>query len=95
MIDTGEELDIVYTTYSLIVTTLSNGYTSMVITRQESKLPCAQPSSILPDLHIVTKVSGPTVITHGIHITVGKLLVLYNPDRMNSFQGRIVIILKE
>ena len=66
MINTGGEMDIVYTTDSLIVTTSTDGLTSMVITKQKkSKLPCAQLSSILLDLHTVTKVSSPR--SHYIH----------------------------
>ena len=39
MIDTGEELDIVYTTNSLIVTTPTGAQTSMMIAKQESEIP--------------------------------------------------------
>ena len=41
-IDTGEELDIVYT---LIVTTPADGCTSVVIAKQEIELPCLEPNS--------------------------------------------------
>ena len=45
MIDTGEELDIVYTTDSLIVTTLTGGNTSVIIARLYKELPCLSPTS--------------------------------------------------
>ena len=40
MTDTGEELDIVCTTDSVIVTTSTGSHTSMLIAIQESELPC-------------------------------------------------------
>ena len=43
MIDTGEELDIVYTTDSLIVAILTDGLTSMVIAKLEENLLCFTP----------------------------------------------------
>ena len=45
VIDTGEKLDIVYTTDSLIVTTPTDGHTSVVIAKLENELPCFTPST--------------------------------------------------
>ena len=42
-INTGEKLDIVYTTDSLTVTTPTDGHTSEVITRLENELLCLEP----------------------------------------------------
>jgi len=76
-IDTGEKLDIAYTTDSLIVTTPTDGHTSMIIAKQESELSCVKPRNMFPDhlpivffvlimasLVIVTVVSGVIVILH-------------------------------
>ena len=50
MIDTGEELDIVYTTDSLIVTTPTDGHTTVIIARLYKELPCLSPTSSLEDV---------------------------------------------
>ena len=39
-IDTGQQMDIVYTTKSLLIVTPKDGYTSMVITKIDDELPC-------------------------------------------------------
>ena len=39
-IDTGQQLDIVYTTKSLLVVTPKDDHTSMVITKIDNELPC-------------------------------------------------------
>ena len=39
-IDTGQQLDIVYTTESLLIVTPKDGHTSMVITKIDNELPC-------------------------------------------------------
>ena len=78
-IDTGEKLGIVYTTDSLIVTTPTDGCTSMVIAKQDSELLCVKPNDVFPDqlpivyfvlvmasLVIVTVVSVFIVIMHVI-----------------------------
>ena len=43
--NTGEELDIVYTTDSLLVATPKDSHTSVMITRLDDELPCAVPVS--------------------------------------------------
>ena len=90
MIDTGEELDIVYTTDSLIVTTSTDGRTSEVIARQEREPLCLESTST----HQII-IAGELVATVLIHImswyiiaihvmfkelrnVFGKLLMLYN-----------------
>ena len=39
-IDTGQQLDIVYTTESLLIVTPKDGHTSMVVTKIDNELPC-------------------------------------------------------
>ena len=41
-IDTGQQLDIVYTTESLLIVTPKDGHTSMVITKIGDELPCLE-----------------------------------------------------
>ena len=62
MIDTGEKLDIVYTTDSLIVTTPTDGHTSMVIAKLEDELPCFTPSTT-SDHGINSQYIGSMVLT--------------------------------
>ena len=40
--DTGQQLDIVYTTESLLIVTPKDGHTSMVITKADDELPCLE-----------------------------------------------------
>ena len=50
-IDTGQQLDIIYTTESLLIVTPKDGHTSMVITKIDDELPC------LTEYHDETDVS--------------------------------------
>ena len=89
-IDTGEKLDIVYTTDSLIVTTPTDGHTSEVITRLKNELHCASLNAmpelqytLLMVMYVLTfVVSSYILATHAIfkefHNLFGKLLMLYN-----------------
>ena len=94
MIDTGEELDIVYTTNSLIVTSPTDGPTSMIIARLDKELSCFSPTSSPEDGvttplvgflfmgSLIIAVSGYNVIVHLIfkelRKVMGKLIMLYS-----------------
>ena len=45
MIDTGEKLNITYTTDSLLVTTSTDGHTSVIIAKLPTELPCGPPNN--------------------------------------------------
>ena len=92
-INTGEKLDIVYTTDSLIVTIPTDGHTSEVIARLDNELPCLEPTNMADDhrLQIVAEIVILLLIQLlcwyiiAIHIIFkelrtlfGKLLMLYN-----------------
>jgi len=92
-IDTGDKLDIVYTTDSLIVTTPTDGHTSEVIARLENELPCLEPRDELQDfqsVHVIFLVifslllviSGYIIAVHimlkELRNLFGKLLMFYN-----------------
>ena len=64
-INTGEKLDIVYTTDSLIVTTPTDGHTSEVITRLDNELPCLEPTNMADDYPIQIAVEM-VVVQHSI-----------------------------
>ena len=92
-IDTGEKLNIVYTTDSLIVTAPTDGRTSVVIAKQEIELPCLEPtnlfydhrSQLIPTIIIFLIVHGLSWYIIAVHLMFkelrtlfGKLLMLYN-----------------
>ena len=58
-IDTGQQLDIVYTTESLPIVTPKDGRTSMVITKIDDELPClgyhnTSDNNDLNTIHVIT-----------------------------------------
>jgi len=92
MIDTGEELDVVYTTDSLLVAIPTDGHTSVTISKLENELPCIVPSN--KDEHhivivvifvavtmLVTVMNVYVVVVHlmfkKLRDLMGKLLLLY------------------
>ena len=92
-IDTGEQLDIVYTTQSHLVVTPTDGQTSMFISKNDPELFCSTPNTI-DNTTIIQQVAGIIVRVFAILVcasiiavhlifkeflnTFGKLLVLYN-----------------
>jgi len=88
--DTGEELDISYTTDSLLVATPTDGHTSVMITRLDDELPCAVSTSEAPDLvgiatfssilMLLVLVNGYVFVVHlmfkKLRTKIGKLLML-------------------
>ncbi|XP_065920561.1 uncharacterized protein [Dysidea avara] len=91
MIDTGEKLDIVYTTDNIIVTTPTDGHISMVIAKLEKELPCEMTTDN-QQVPIIVILMAPTLMilvsgyTAAIHIMLkklrnkifGKLLMFYS-----------------
>ena len=91
MIDTGEKLDIVYTTDNIIVTTPTDGHISMVIAKLEKELPCEMTTDN-QQVPIIVILMAPTLMilvsgyTAAIHILLkklreklfGKLLTFYS-----------------
>ena len=52
-IDTGQQLDIVYTTESLLIVTPKDGHTSMVITKIDDELPCLEYPNTTDNSHTI------------------------------------------
>ena len=91
-IDTGQKLDIVYTTESLLIVIPKDGHTSMVITKIDDELPCLgyhnTSDTNLNTIHAVIvplalMVSVGTLIIHHFFkdlctSLLGKLLMFYN-----------------
>jgi len=87
MIDTGEKLDITYTTDNLIFTTPIDGRTSMMIAKDTNELSCVISETEFQGVQLAVMMilaisSGYTVAVHLIfkelRNTGGKLLMLYN-----------------
>jgi len=87
-IDTGKKLEIVYTTDSFIVTSPTDGHTSVIIAKLEKELPCAKPAInyhfILVELFsiLTVAISGYIAVVHMLFKELrnlfGKLLMLYS-----------------
>ena len=88
-IDTGQQLDIVYTTQSHIIVTTTNGQTSLLIPKNEPELSCVtyNPKVQLVILQLITMtltalVSGCIITVHLIFKELrsifGKLIIFYN-----------------
>ena len=93
-IDTGQQLDIVYTTESLLIVTPKDGQTSMVITKIDDDLPCLEYLNTTNEIQAIQYVrsiiglsimvvSAYVIIVHLLFKTFrsslfGKLLMLHN-----------------
>ena len=89
-IDTGQQLDIVYTTESLLIVTPKDGRTSMVITKIDDALPCLEYNnnttddshSEVFDVILSSLIMAVSVFIHllfkDLHNLFGKLLMFYN-----------------
>ena len=92
-IDTGQQLDIVYTTESLLIVTPKDGHISRVISRIDDELPCLEDHNTANDSQnkvyqainhiLVTMVSVCILIVHLLFKDLltnlfGKLLMFYN-----------------
>ena len=102
-IDTGQQLDIVYTAESLLIVTPKDAHTSMVIAKVNDEFSCLNTTGdsqaiqyaavIIPLL--VMLVSAYTLIVHllfkSLHNLFGKLLILYNLNVV-CVSGAIMIL---
>ena len=92
-IDTGQQLDIVYTTESLLIVTPKGGHTSTVVAKIDDELSCSTSQIITDDINLqfvwslvntllILILSGLTLSIHlllkGLHHLLGQLLMLYN-----------------
>jgi len=105
--DTGEILDIAYTTYSLIVATPTDGRTSEVIAKQGNELPCLNPDGPfeyrlrevveIVEFFLTFVVSGYIIAIHlmfkELRNLLGKLLILYSVSVLGMCISYIGILL--
>ena len=108
-IDTEQQLDIVYTTESLLIVTPKDDHTSMAITKNDDALPCLQYHNTLDDSHIfqhaevvihllTLTVSACILIIHLLFKTLrnslfGKLLIFYNLAVIFTSSGQVAFYL--
>ena len=106
-IDTGQQLDIVYTTESLLIVTPKDGHTSMVISKLDDEVPCLKYPNMIEDNQIIESVGVLTmsslIIMVSAYILIihllfkelrtlfGKLLMLYNTCIMSTSSSAIVL----
>ena len=65
-IDTGQQLDIIYTTESLLIVTPKDGHTSMMITKNDDELPCLEHPNTTDNSH---------TIHHYVHVIITLLQI--------------------
>ena len=90
-IDTGQQLDIVYTTESLLIVTPKDGHTSMAITKNDDVLPCLQYHNTFDDSHIFQHAE---VVIHLFTLTVSACILiihLFFKTLRNSLFGKLLI----
>jgi len=89
--DTGEKLDIVYTTDSLLIATPTDGHTSLIVAKLNDELPCALSTIVIDPVGVTVMVTSIIliIVTNGIALVThlmfkelrslfGKLLMIYN-----------------
>ena len=74
-IDTGQQLDIAYTTQSHLVVTPADGQTSMLISKNKSRQLCSPPDPVVP--HYSGGVSTVTVWVRNILVALTAILSGY------------------
>ena len=108
-IDTGQQLDIVYTTESLLVVTPTDGHTSMEIAKLDDEMPCleyhdtnsgsqtAKFLAILTMSSLMLMVSGYVFIVHLLFKELctlfGKLLMFYSFGVMSMTISVIILVI--
>ena len=108
-IDTGEQLNIVYTTESLLMVTPINGLTSMVIAKIDDALPCLKYHSRTDNSQLIENavkivvallvmiLSSYILIAHflfkELYTLFGKLLILYNLCVLSTGSSFIALLL--
>ena len=108
-IDNGQQLDIVYTTESLLIVTPIDDHTSMVIAKIDNEMPCLKFYNTIDDTQgnplvgitiislLIMMASGYVVIVHllfkQLRSLFRKLLIFYNLCVMSTMGGVIVTYL--
>ena len=104
IIDTGEELDIVYTTDSLLVVTVKGNQTSLVVVKSKNEQPCVpadddQVIAIIQEvLHVLIALMNAYILV--LHLmfkemrtTLGQLLIIYTTSLLTFYTSSKVMYL--
>ena len=91
-IDTGQQLDIVYTTESLLIVTPKDGHTSMAIAKIDDEFPCLEYHNTLDDRHTAVQYLKAILYSLTIMVSASILIVhlLFKILRTSLF-GKLLI----
>ena len=92
-IDTGEQLDIVYTTDSLLIVTPTDGLTSMVIAKLDDELPCLKYHSTTDGILIVIEPVGGIIFSLIImFVSLYILIVNLLFKELHTLFGKLLVL---
>ena len=105
-IDTGQQLDIVYTTESLLIVTPKDAHTSMVIAKIDDELPCLGYPNTTAHVQVIIQITICSLIAmvsayilivqlllKRFYALFGKLLIFYNLSMLCALGVVVTIIL--
>ena len=105
-IDTGQQLDIVYTTESLLIVTPKDAHTSMVTAKIDDELPCLRYPNTTAHVQVIIQITICSLIAmvsayilivqlllKRFHALFGKLLIFYNLSMLRALGVVVTIIL--
>ena len=91
-IDTGQKLDVVYTTESIIVINPTDGHTSSVIARDDNELACVLPDSMLHVDDNIGQLIGPMIVSTLIMTVSGYILIVHLLfKQLHNLMGKLMI----
>ena len=91
-IDTGQKLDVVYTTESIIVINPTDGHTSSVIARDDNELVCVLPDSMLHEDDNIGQLIGPMIVSTLIMTVSGYILIVHLLfKQLRNLMGKLMI----
>ena len=90
-IDTGEQLDIVYTTESLLIVTPINGFASMAISKIDDELPCLKYHNRNDNIQIIELVGTITISLPIIMVSIYILLIHLLFKELRTMFGKLLI----
>ena len=91
-IDTGEKLDIVYTTESIIVINPTDGHTSSVIAKDDNELPCFIPNAMVNKNYHIAELIGTMTIAVLTMTASGYVLIVHLLFKeLHNLMGKLMI----
>ena len=91
-IDTGQQLDVVYTTESIIVINPTDGQTSSVIARHDNELACVLPDSMVHEDNHIGQFIGLMIMSTLIMTVSGYMLIVHLLFKeLHNLMGKLMI----